>query len=54
MNILCYFLVVYLFSLPPSGLPIAVAVGSLAGMLVNFTLSRRIVFTGRSDKETFR
>ena len=54
VNILSYFLVVYLFALPAPALPIAVAVGSLAGMLVNYSLSKRVVFTGRPDKNTPR
>jgi len=49
VNLLAYFLVVYLFALSVAALPIAVAVGSLAGMLVNYTLTRRLVFTGNAD-----
>ena len=45
VNLASYFLIVYLFDLSARGLPLAVAVGSLAGMLVNFWLSRRFVFT---------
>tara|TARA_R110000823_G_scaffold171736_7_gene304156 strand:- start:31866 stop:32309 length:444 start_codon:yes stop_codon:yes gene_type:complete len=54
VNLLSYFLVVYLFTLPPSALPVAVAVGSLAGMLVNYSLSKRVVFTGRREKDVPR
>lgn len=54
VNFLCYFLVVYFFALSVKALPIAVAVGSLAGMLVNFSLSKRIVFTGRPDRDTLQ
>ena len=54
VNIISYFLVVYLFTLPPPALPVAVAVGSLAGMLVNYSLSKRVVFTGRREKDVPR
>jgi putative flippase GtrA len=50
VNLAGYSLLVYLFDLSVRGLPLAVAVGSLAGMLVNFWLSRRFVFTaGKED-----
>lgn len=44
VNLLAYSLLVYLFDLPQAWLPLAVAAGSIAGMGVNFTLSRRLVF----------
>lgn len=47
VNVVCYSLLVYLFELQKYLLPIAVAVGSLAGMLVNFRLSRAFVFNGK-------
>lgn len=45
VNLGAYALLVYLFGLPSHLLPLAVAVGSLAGMLVNYWLSRTFVFT---------
>lgn len=47
VNLVAYSLVVYLFNLTGSWLLLAVAAGSLAGMTINFTLSRRFVFRGR-------
>jgi putative flippase GtrA len=47
VNLASYFLIAYLFDLSVRGLPLAVAVGSLAGMLVNFWLSRRFVFAAQ-------
>ncbi len=45
VNLACYALLVHGFDLPVPWLPAAVAAGSLAGMLVNFWLSRMFVFT---------
>jgi len=45
VNIACYSLLVYAFEFPVQWLPLAVAAGSLAGMMVNFWLSRAFVFT---------
>jgi len=51
VNLACYSLLVYLLDLDRVWLPLAVAVGSLAGMAANFTLSKRFVFTaGRSGR----
>lgn len=44
INLASYSLLVYLLDLTTYFLPAAVAVGSLAGMTVNFWLSRRFVF----------
>jgi putative flippase GtrA len=44
VNLACYSILVYAFQPPVPFLPLAVAVGSLAGMAANFWLSRRFVF----------
>lgn len=48
VNIAVYALLVHLFALTDWGLLIGVAAGSLAGMAVNFLLSKRFVF-GREN-----
>lgn len=53
VNIACYSLLVYAFNFSVQWLPFAVAVGSLAGMMVNFWLSRTFVFTA-DKKDTGR
>lgn len=45
VNLLVYSLLVHYLELATLWLPVAVAVGSLAGMMVNFTLADRHVFT---------
>ncbi len=50
VNVACYSLMVYGLALSVRALPLAVAVGSLAGMLVNYWLSRSFVFTARHQK----
>jgi putative flippase GtrA len=45
INILSYSAVVKLFDLSPVWLPLAVAFGSLSGMIVNFLLAKHFVFT---------
>jgi putative flippase GtrA len=45
VNILSYSVVVKLFELSPAWLPLAVAFGSLSGMIVNFLLAKHFVFT---------
>lgn len=44
VNVASYALLVYVLDLSAPALPLAVAAGSLAGMLVNFWLSRTYVF----------
>ncbi len=50
VNFSCYSLLVYVFDFSSLLLPIAVAVGSLAGMTVNFWLSRTFVFTANAQE----
>jgi putative flippase GtrA len=50
VNVACYSLMVYGLALSVRALPLAVAVGSLAGMVVNYWLSRSFVFTGSLEK----
>ncbi|MBT3047933.1 MAG: GtrA family protein [gamma proteobacterium symbiont of Ctena orbiculata] len=45
VNLLIYSTLVKLFDLTTLWLPVAVAVGALAGMLVNFMLAKHFVFT---------
>jgi putative flippase GtrA len=45
VNLLSYSALVNLLALPPIWLPLAVAIGSLAGMGVNFLLAKHFVFT---------
>jgi putative flippase GtrA len=45
VNILCYSALVYGLDLAFVWLPVAVAVGSLAGMSVNYLLAKHFVFT---------
>jgi putative flippase GtrA len=52
VNVFTYACLVYFFDLSLTLLPVAVAVGSLAGMLVNFWLSKRFVFTARPRDES--
>ncbi len=51
VNLASYSLLVYLFELSALWLPVAVALGSLAGMTVNFWLNRRFVFTANTMRE---
>jgi putative flippase GtrA len=44
VNFTCYFLVIYYIDLSVKALPLAVAVGSLGGMMVNYCLSKKFVF----------
>lgn len=48
INLAAYSVVVYWLGRSPLILPAAVAFGSLAGMAVNFWLSKRVVFAARS------
>lgn len=50
VNLAVYSLIVFLLTLSGAWLLAAVGAGSLAGMAVNFTLSRRFVFTDRRCK----
>lgn len=50
VNFGCYYLLVYLLGLPALLLPMAVAAGSLAGMTVNFWLSRTFVFSANAQE----
>jgi putative flippase GtrA len=45
VNLISYSVLVNLLALPPMWLPLAVAIGSLAGMGVNFLLAKHFVFT---------
>lgn len=45
VNLLSYSAFVYMLDLTPVWLPVAVAIGSLAGMSVNFLLAKHFVFT---------
>jgi len=51
INVITYFCLVFYFKLSVEMLPVAVAIGSLAGMLVNFWLSKRFVFTASGNKD---
>lgn len=51
VNISVYFCIVFFLSLSLRGLPVAVALGSMAGMMVNFWLSKRFVFTAQATKD---
>jgi putative flippase GtrA len=50
VNLACYTLLVYAFDFSVAALPLAVAAGSLAGMLVNYWLSKTYVFTSAPDE----
>jgi putative flippase GtrA len=50
VNFTGYFLIVYYIGPSANTLPLAVAAGSLAGMMVNFWLSKRFVFTSARKK----
>ena len=52
VNVFTYAGLVFFFNLSLSMLPVAVAVGSLAGMMVNFWLSKRFVFTARPHQKS--
>lgn len=52
VNLAIYSLLVYVFDLGRIWLPAAVAAGSLAGMLVNFSLSKRFVFIARNPQKS--
>ena len=49
VNLVSYSLVVGLFELTTAWLPIAVAVGSLSGMSVNFLLAKHFVFSNPKE-----
>lgn len=50
VNLATYGLLVHVLELGRIWLPAAVAAGSLAGMLVNFSLSKRFVFIARNPQ----
>jgi putative flippase GtrA len=50
VNLACYSLLVYGLALSTRALPLAVGAGSLAGMMVNYWLSRAFVFNARNSK----
>lgn len=51
VNLATYSLLVHVLDLDRIWLPAAVAAGSLAGMLVNFSLSKRFVFMARNPQK---
>lgn len=51
INVIIYFCLVFYFKLSVEMLPVAVAIGSLGGMMVNFWLSKRFVFTARGSQD---
>lgn len=50
INLATYSILVHALDLDRLWLPAAVAAGSLAGMLVNFSLSKRLVFVSRNPQ----